>query len=84
MVAKAESMLKYDHSKKSVLDCLEIAAHLAHDGKKQSAHKIEIAVDKAIKTDSSDLASKTKLYLDIANELPNGVILSSPMTTLTP
>ncbi len=68
-VAKAESMLKFDHSKKSILDCLDIAGHLAHEGKSKSAQKIELAVDNAIKTDKSDLNSKAKLYLEIANEL---------------
>lgn len=69
IVADAESKLSRDHRTANILDCLETAARLSKEGKKQPASQIESAVDRALEADSKESKSASSIYLAVARAL---------------
>lgn len=69
IVANAEGKLKNDHRPQNIAECLETAARLTREGKKQSATQIELAVDRVLESDSKGSQTATAAYLGIARML---------------
>ncbi len=69
IVSKAEITLKSDHSEKNMLESLDHAEKFSREGKKDSAQRIEAAVDKSVIGSTADPQGVAKTYLELAQEL---------------
>lgn len=69
IVSKAEITLKSDHSEKNMLESLDHAEKFFREGKKDTAQRIEAAVDKSVTGSTSDPQGVAKTYLELAQEL---------------
>lgn len=69
LVSNAEFRLKRDHTRSTILDCLDISERLLRKGNKSDSQKIETAVDNALDVQSMKATEGAKNYLDIAHDL---------------
>ena len=69
VVSNAEFRLKRDHTRSTILDCLDISERLLRKGNTNDSKKIESAVDVAMDVQSMKPAEAGKAYLDIAHDL---------------
>lgn len=68
-IAKVEYRLKNDHSRSTILDCLDIAEKMIKEGHKDGAAQVALAVDKALDLESKDPLSAAKEGVELSREL---------------